>query len=359
MSKPTCDDIAALLASLKLIVEATYSPTEMAALEWRDKVVPPILPNMSSEQIDEMLKGASGNGWIKRMVALWEELGSPGRVQVRKSSTEGRSVHVMGLRPLAEGWQDIPTLITDATADPVLLRYIWPDLKCEVETWEQLPRPASVRVFQTVDRSQSMDRIGVFGEREKLERRRDAARRVWATLLARALEYGGQPVGVIVYKSTRDWIEKNCFKPDWITLLHHGGVAGVNTLEWVRALFVVGRLLPDAEAVSKMTEALTGEYLPERKYQRRMHEGRILIPMTSDGFRYARSTSGSIRTRSPSGSGGRPPRPAPSRPRAGLGRLYGTRIHHWTSIAGMTCRCRNSAKSSRCCGTRSVSTSTG
>jgi hypothetical protein len=50
------------------------------------------------------------------------------------------------------------------------------------------------------------------------------------------LQYGGRPVGVIVYKATCDWIRENCHVPPWLTLLHHGGVAGLNSLERVRAL---------------------------------------------------------------------------------------------------------------------------
>jgi hypothetical protein len=164
-----------------------------------------------------------------------------------------------------------------------LLRHIWPDLKCAIETWEQLPRPASVKIHQVVDKSFSMDSTAVFGEGDNRKRREDAARRIWAALLVRSLEYGGQPVGVVLYKSTREWIERHCFVPPWITLLHHGSVAGVNTLEQVRALFVVGRALPSAESVTREAEAMTGEFPVEREFQRRPHAGRILIPTREDG----------------------------------------------------------------------------
>jgi hypothetical protein len=54
-------------------------------------------------------------------------------------------------------------------------------------------------------------------------------------------------VGVIVYKSTKEWIITNCLVPPWLKLLHHGDVTGSNALQHVRALFVVGRPLASAE----------------------------------------------------------------------------------------------------------------
>ena len=193
----------------------TNLPAEMTNLEWRDKVDPPIRPNMDAEQIEELLKQAAGNAMIKKIVTLWKQLGHAGRVQIRQSD-KGRNIHVIGLREVAKDWRDIPILITDATADATLLRYIWPELKCEVEEWEQLPRPASVKVFQCVDRALSMDNIAVYGEGEKLKAREDAARRTYAAILGRAMAYGDADVGVITYKSTKDWIKKNCFVPPWL-----------------------------------------------------------------------------------------------------------------------------------------------
>ena len=285
---------------------------------------------------------------------MWEQLGSPGRVKIRHGEEDERFIHVMGIRDVAKGWEGIPILITDATADATLLRYIWPHLKCEVEEWEQLPRPASVRVFQCVDRSLSMDNIAISGEDEDLGKREEAAHRMWAALLAKAVEYGGAPVGVIVYKSTKDWILENCHVPPWITPLHHGGVAGMNVLEKVRALFVVGRLLPPAEAVTKATEALTGEYPPERGY-RAEEEGR----QDRDHAQCQGPQYGPDRHLGASASDcGAGPPPGhrsrrPIRPKAGLGPACAMRTRRWTSTAGMTRRCRSSARPRRCCGTTS------
>jgi len=262
---------------------ATYDPAKMAALEWQAKVVPPVRPHMSKRRIEQMLTVTADNAGIRNRALLWEQLGHSGRVQVHQGE-KGRVIRVKGIRTIAEGW-DVPTLIADATGDPDLLRLIWPELSCEFDGWGKAYRPEGVRVFQTVDVSFSMDAVGVYGEEGSKERarREAAARRMWAALLVRAMEYGGQPIGAILYKSTKEWILENCHVPDSITLLHHGSVTGLNVLEKVRALFVVGRLLPSGEDVTKAAEALTGEYLPDRELVAMAKSGRILISPDGDG----------------------------------------------------------------------------
>jgi hypothetical protein len=179
---------------------------------------------------------------------------------------------MVGMKPLAEGWK-VQTLICDATGDPELLRAIWPELEAEPEPWPQLPRPESVQVFQCVDRTLSKYAVAVESKlkdgpkrEQDLERRADSARKMYAALLMKALQYGGADVGVIVYKSTEEWIRKNCFVPEWLKLAHHGGVAGSNMFENVRALFEVGRMQPPPEAIVRMAEALFGEFISQREY---------------------------------------------------------------------------------------------
>ena len=132
--------------------------------------------------------------------------------------------------------------------------------------------------MQCVDRAVSKHAVAIEGEGNELKRRQAAARRLYAAVLAKALTYGGAGrSGVIVYKSTKEWIITNCLVPPWLKLLHHGDVTGSNALQHVRALFVVGRPLASAEAVTRMTEALFGDYIAERDYRIRKKAGRIPI----------------------------------------------------------------------------------
>ena len=226
-----------------------FHPGEMAAAEWRDKIDPEVLPDMDAIEVDGRLDLAVDNARIKKLVTLWEALGAVGRVQLHRGK-EGRIIRMVGLREIATGW-DVPTLICDGTGDATLLRTIWPELKCETEDdWRTLPRPGNVRVTQCVDRAVSMDAVAIYGEGEKLLAREAAARRLYAAVMAKALDYGGADVGVITYKSTREWIEKHCFVPPWLKLAHWGDLTGTNEFRYVCALFVLGRILAPAEANS-------------------------------------------------------------------------------------------------------------
>jgi hypothetical protein len=266
-----------------MFFNAPSNPSLLSRIEWRLKVEVDISPNMSAEQVHQRLELARGNAIIKKMGMLWDILADEdhggGRIHLHRSE-RGRILRISPLRGVHEDWA-VPTLLTDATGDAQLLRAIWPGLEVDMEEWQQLPQPDSVRVFQCVDRAISKYMIAPTGEGEKLETRERAARRLYAAVLGKALEYGGAPVAVITYKATREWIEKNCFVPSWLMLLHHGDVTGTNLLENVRALIVAGRPLPSAEVVTRMTEALFGEHIPERGYKLVKKAGRI--PIVEDG----------------------------------------------------------------------------
>jgi hypothetical protein len=261
------------------------NPRELASLEWRCKVEPDIRPNMTKAQMRKELLKAAGNAEVKARATLWElidlaikdEVELCGRAQVQRGKN-GRTINMTGLRRLAKGWR-VQTLICDATGDAELLRAIWPQLETEEEPWPQLPRPDGVRIFQIVNRSISKWAVAVEGKHKKeIARKAAAARRMYAAVLLKALEYGGAEVAVIVYKSTEEWIRQNCFVPDWLKLAHHGDLTGTNIFENVRALFEVGRLQPPPEAVVRQTEALFGEFITKRDYVK----GKGRIPIVPD-----------------------------------------------------------------------------
>ena len=67
--------------------------------------------------------------------------------------------------------------------DPVLLRMVWPNLRCGQSDWQQLPRGANVRVRQIVDRTFSKTMIAIEAtDTKKLKAQQDAARRVYAAV---------------------------------------------------------------------------------------------------------------------------------------------------------------------------------
>jgi putative DNA primase/helicase len=292
----------------------TRSARQMRALEWKGKVMPKIRPDMSPAQVRKLLKTAEGNGVVAVRALLWwlveEALDAMDR-SVRKEIQErtsgemiwvntfvatvwgtiqlhrgeaGRVIRMVGQRRIAKGW-GVQTLICDATGNAELLRVIWPNLEePEPHGWEQLPRPENVRIFQCVDRSKSKWDVAVEGKNPKeMARKVKSARELYGSVLAKALQYGGQDVGLITYKSTEESIRKNCFVPPWLKVFHFGALVGSNALATVRALFVVGRPLASTEAVTRQAEALFGHYIGGRDYRKRSKGGRIPIVPDAKG----------------------------------------------------------------------------
>ena len=265
---------------LSVSIQAVFPPGEMKKLEWRGKLEPKIRPDMTAEAIEKALAPTGGNAQIRKMIALWPLLGAGGRVQVYPSK-DGRIIRMVGVHRIPKGWRGIPTLISDGTGDAELLKAIWPRLKCETDVWQQMPRPPNVRIRQCVDKALSKYMVAIEGDKAKREVRENAARRLWAAVMEKAVDYAAEgEVGVVLYKTTKDYIIKNCFVPPWIKLLHHGDVTGTNVLRHVRALFVAGRFLASAEAVTRHTEALFGDHIVERAY-REVKKGGV-IPIVPD-----------------------------------------------------------------------------
>ncbi len=277
--------------SRKVIRIARHDASYLQRLEWRGKVVPKIKPNMTAKKVREQLAQASYNSIVKKCTTLWRLIEQAddsrdelfGRIQLHRGN-EGRVIRMVGLHAVAKGW-NAPTLICDATGDAELLRAIWPQLvEHDPHGWQQLPRSDSVRIFQVVDRSISKWAVAVEGKNDKeLGRKAAAARRMYAALLLKALQYGGAKVAAIVYKSTETWIRENCHVPDWLQLRHHGDVTGTNDFKDVAALFVVGRPLAAAEDVTRQTEALFGAFIAERDYKEAKGNGRIPIVPDAEG----------------------------------------------------------------------------
>jgi hypothetical protein len=204
---------------------------------------------------------------------------------------------MIGVNRPRKKWR-VPTLICDATGDAEILKAIWPQLiELEPHGWEQMLRPPGVRIIQCVNESFSKKKVAIEVKRptslkrmmtdgqQDLDRRTANARRLFAAVLTKALQYGGVDVGVITYKSTEEWIKEHCFIPKWIKILHWGDVTGTNTLRHARALFVIGRPLPPAEAMTQQAEALFGTYIPQRDYVVRQKQGRIPIVTDSKGYK--------------------------------------------------------------------------
>jgi hypothetical protein len=266
---------------LKYTIPPVADVKEMIRREWECKIdVKGLNPGMDAKEVRAALVPAAANTRIRALVAMWETIAEGGGPRLKLTrDDEGRKLRVTGLRPLAAGWSGVTTIIASATANAVLLQPIWPSLREEriLPGWTQLRMPPNVRITQLVDRALSKWSIGISGEPEARDREVRAVREVWAAVLTHAARYGGAKVGVVLYKSTREFVEKHCFVPEWMTLTHFGDVDGTDELRDVRALFVVGRPMPQALDLAEIAEALFNEPVVDREFKMVEKVGRIWI----------------------------------------------------------------------------------
>ena len=129
---------------------------EMLRLEWKNKIDDvDITPDMDSRTIKQQLAKAAINRTIKARVMLWKLIGEAvekgivingdqvwpnpgeheehdmisGRIEIIRDEKQGRMIRMKGVKEIAGGCHDIPTLIGSATLDHELLLPIWPRAK--------------------------------------------------------------------------------------------------------------------------------------------------------------------------------------------------------------------------------------
>ena len=193
-----------------------------------------------------------------------------GRVQVYRANEGGRVIKMIGLERIAAS-SGRSSLICDATGDAKISKAIWPNSRSSPGRNCHAPRACTScsRESHSKYAVSEIKKQKSEGNEKELERKAEGARRMYAALLLKAMEYGGSEVAAIVCQSsTREWIEKNCYVPPWLKLAHHGAITGTNAFANVAALFEVGRMQPPPEAVVQQSEALFGHYVAQREYMR-------------------------------------------------------------------------------------------
>ena len=225
--------------------------------------------------------GAYGTRAVKRMAALWRAVEMASELPDGARSghlwlftvdkeTGAREVRMAWKEPVAAGWDEVPLLLMDATADVAVLSQVF-------ERVQPSPRYAvrnpHVRVFQVVDRSFSHSTLvgpprdqDMNGAKQLTARRN--AEKVKARLIADALErYEGQDVLAVVPLKVEEQWRKGTLPP-WLHLMHHGATVGIDAYGGVRAVYVIGRNLPEAGAVERMAGALTGVAVEQTGYRK-------------------------------------------------------------------------------------------
>lgn len=277
---------------------AAWISTAKAAsdMEWTvARKLPGPVTKLTGQALRDRLEAALGGTYgvkaVKRMTAFWRAVGGAaklpdgtkaGRLRLLTADKEtgAREARISWRAELAKGWDKVPMLLMDATADVTVLRQVFERLEGGARYAVANPH---VTVRQVVDRSfahatlvappEALDATG-----KKAKAARNNAAKVLARLVADAVvRYGGQDVLAVVPKAVEEqW--RAAGVPRWLHLVHHGALAGLDGYGHVRAVYVVGRVLPADWAIELEAGALTGVAVSETGYR----PAKVIIA-TTDG----------------------------------------------------------------------------
>ena len=173
---------------------------------------------------------------------------------------------MVGPRDIPKGWRGCPVLIANSTEHRNCCGRSGRKLKCERDDWQQLPRPADVKVMQCVDKA--MSEASSIAD-EGVDRKADAQIGSGTPALGGGVgrggeEYGGADVGIIVYKAPESGSRStvSCRSgSNWFTTAtspaRRAGEGAGAVRDWAAAPV---RL----RSSSQTTEALFGDYIAEQ-----------------------------------------------------------------------------------------------
>jgi hypothetical protein len=211
-------------------------------------------PNMREGELKTAAKRhASANKLARDAGVLWHEIATfleewkieatiGDRSRSGRITAAGSKVSVTPLRTVHPSWIDAPMLVLDATAPPASLLRIaldgLDDMGLLRDVHEQpavaAKWPEHVRVRQIIGAPVSMGKVGLW-EAPKPRNVRDIVRFIE---LRAALAAPGR-IGVITYKGLLEQVERQL--PANVVARHFGALAGMNDMETVAGLIVIGR----------------------------------------------------------------------------------------------------------------------
>lgn len=174
-------------------------------------------------------------------------------------TVEGGKVSVTPLRPVHPSWRDAPTLVLDATAPPASLIAI---ALGEIEILSGSPivtdKPdvaarwsEHVRVRQIIGAPVTMGKLGLW-QAPKPRNVLDLLR----FIRLRAALAAPRRIGVITYKGLLERIGGRL--PANVVARHFGALAGMNDMQAVAGLMVIGRPAPKRSAVEALASVFAG-----------------------------------------------------------------------------------------------------
>lgn len=235
---------------------------EAAKAEWRRKREDLLAPDMSETEREAALKVGASNAGIGQRARLWHALagllaaGAEGEpeerrvaaLQVRDEANDGaaepcRVVVVRGRREFGRTANRAPMLHLDATASPDIVARWGFDV---------------VRRIDAVAEHARFTQITGHWGKGALGARGTGRPRIIDDLRAFVALHSGGNALVVTYKSIEGWFSD---LPD-VRAAHFGSISGLDRYGDVRALFVLGRPLPQAAAVRELALALGADEPP-------------------------------------------------------------------------------------------------
>jgi hypothetical protein len=181
------------------------------------------------------------------------------RSQSGRITVEGGKVSVTPLRTVHPSWRDAPTLVLDATAPPASLIAIAlgevqaPELPPVVTEQPVVAAkwPDHVRVRQIIGAPVSMSKLGLW-EAPKPRNVLDVVR----FIRLRAALAAPFQIGIVTYKGMLDQIAGRL--PPNVIARHFGALAGMNDMQDVTGLIVIGRPAPRRSAIEALASVFAG-----------------------------------------------------------------------------------------------------
>lgn len=207
-------------------------------------------------------EGLDQNRTVRITAAVWRELASflrsgaetCGRLEAVVTGDKGLCLRHVGLRPVADGWRGGGMLMLDATGRRAVAEVIIGE---PVAVHEVKAAQPMLRVVQDTTRSFGKSMFQGFTESGAAAARANVKRlHGWVTAKAAAL--APERLGLVTYKAVVEQLEE-LGMPDNVTVANFGALRGMNDMQDVAGLAVVGRPMPEEHGLGRMAAALTGQ----------------------------------------------------------------------------------------------------
>lgn len=206
------------------------------------------------------------NRTVRACAAIWRELAdflggraeATGRLEVVVDAEKGLALRHAGVREVKDGWKEGGMLLLDATGRAEVAEAV---LGEPVKVHNVTAAQPMLRVVQDASRAFGKSML-VPGERYRNENADKAAannvRKLAAWVTAKAAAVAPRKLGLVTYKTAVEALE-DLDLPENVMAGWFGNLRGMNNMQDVAELVVVGRPMPEEHGLARMAAALTAQ----------------------------------------------------------------------------------------------------